>query len=66
MFGYHGCFLRIDVSTGRAEHVPVPESVLREYINSDVQAFHVASTLRQFTEVWQLEGLTVRTPENQH
>ena len=32
MFGYHGCFLRIDVSTGLAEHVPLPESVLREYL----------------------------------
>ena len=32
MFGYHGQFLRIDVSTGSAERLPVPESVLREYL----------------------------------
>jgi aldehyde:ferredoxin oxidoreductase len=28
--GYHGCYLRIDVSDGRAERVPIPEAVLRE------------------------------------
>jgi aldehyde:ferredoxin oxidoreductase len=28
-FGYHGCYLRIDVSTGRAERVPLGEDVLR-------------------------------------
>ncbi|MEO5882867.1 MAG: serine protease [Caldimonas sp.] len=39
------------------------ESVLHEYIGSpDVHAFQVASTLRQFTQVWQLESLSVRTP----
>ena len=32
MFAYHGCVLRIDVSSGRAERVPVPESVLREHL----------------------------------
>ncbi len=32
MFGYHRRFLRIDVSTGKAERVLVPESVLREYL----------------------------------
>ena len=32
MFGYHGQVLRIDVSTGSAERVPIPESVLREYL----------------------------------
>jgi aldehyde:ferredoxin oxidoreductase len=31
-FGYHGCYLRIDVSTGRAEYVPLEETVLRQYI----------------------------------
>lgn len=36
------------------------EAVLREYLMSDlVQAFQVASTLRQFSDVWQLETLTV-------
>jgi aldehyde:ferredoxin oxidoreductase len=31
-FGYHGNYLRIDVSTGNAERVPLSESVLRHYI----------------------------------
>src|SRR5688572_16599076 len=31
-FGYHGCYLRVDVSTGRAERVPLSDAVLREYL----------------------------------
>jgi len=31
-FGYHGCYLRIDVSSGFAERVPLPETVLRQFI----------------------------------
>src|SRR6188472_1278276 len=31
-FGYHGCVLRIDASSGRAERVPLSEAVLREYV----------------------------------
>lgn len=31
-FGYHGCYLRIDVSTGTGEYVPLDETVLRQYI----------------------------------
>ena len=31
-FGYHGCYLRVDVSSGRAERVPLPDAVLRDYI----------------------------------
>ena len=31
-FGYHGCYLRIDVSRGRAERVPLSEALLRQYI----------------------------------
>lgn len=39
------------------------ETVLRDYIGApDVHAFQVASTLRQFTQVWQLESLTEQTP----
>jgi aldehyde:ferredoxin oxidoreductase len=30
--GYHGCYLRIDVLTGKAERRPLPEDVLRHYI----------------------------------
>src|SRR5262245_54916920 len=31
-FGYHGCYLRLDVSRGSAEKVPLPDAVLRQYI----------------------------------
>ena len=31
-FGYHGCVLRIDLSSGSAERVPLPDSVLRQFI----------------------------------
>ena len=31
-FGYHGCYLRIDVSRGSAERVPLADAVLRQYI----------------------------------
>src|ERR1700678_1801507 len=29
---YHGSYLRIDVTEGRAEHVRLPETVLRQFI----------------------------------
>jgi len=39
------------------------ERQLREYVGApQVQAFQVASTLRQFTEVWGLDQLSVDTP----
>jgi aldehyde:ferredoxin oxidoreductase len=31
-FGYHGCYLRIDLSTGRAERMPLSDAVLRQYL----------------------------------
>ena len=31
-FGYHGCYLRIDVSLGTAEQVPLSDAVLRQFI----------------------------------
>ena len=31
-YGFHGCYLRIDVSSGRAARLPLPESVLRHYL----------------------------------
>ena len=31
-FGYHGCYLRVDVSSGHAERVPLPDAVLRQYL----------------------------------
>jgi aldehyde:ferredoxin oxidoreductase len=31
-FGYHGCYLRIDVSVGASERIPLPETILREFI----------------------------------
>ena len=30
--GYHGCYLRIDLSVGRAERVSLPDAVLRQYL----------------------------------
>jgi aldehyde:ferredoxin oxidoreductase len=30
--GYHGCYLRIDLSRGRTDRVPLSENVLRQYI----------------------------------
>src|SRR5438105_7671401 len=32
MFGYHGRYLRVDVSDGRGEWVPLSEDVLRRFI----------------------------------
>src|SRR6476619_8285521 len=31
-FGYHGFYLRIDVSTGTSEYVPLSDTVLRQYL----------------------------------
>ena len=31
-FGYHGCYLRVDVSLGSAERVPLTETVLRQFL----------------------------------
>jgi aldehyde:ferredoxin oxidoreductase len=31
-FGYHGRYLRVDVSTGAAEYVPLADKVLRQYL----------------------------------
>jgi aldehyde:ferredoxin oxidoreductase len=31
-FGYHGCYLRIDVTLGAAERVPLADAVLRQFI----------------------------------
>jgi aldehyde:ferredoxin oxidoreductase len=31
-FGYHGCYLRIDVSKGRVDRVPILETVLRQFL----------------------------------
>jgi len=31
-FGYHGCYLRIDVSRGSVERVPIAETVLRQFL----------------------------------
>src|SRR5580765_1764161 len=32
LFGYHRCYLRIDVSRGSVERVPIPEAVLRQFL----------------------------------
>ena len=31
-FGYHGCYLRVDVSGGSVDRVPLAESVLRQFL----------------------------------
>src|SRR3954465_366988 len=31
-FGYHGSYLRIDLSSGSAENIPLSDAVLRQYI----------------------------------
>jgi aldehyde:ferredoxin oxidoreductase len=31
-FGYHGCYLRVDVTRGSAERVPLPDTVLRQFL----------------------------------
>jgi aldehyde:ferredoxin oxidoreductase len=31
-FGYHGCYLRIDVSDGSVDRVPLPEAILRQFL----------------------------------
>ena len=31
-FGYHGCYLRVDVSTGCSQRIPLLDAVLRKYI----------------------------------
>lgn len=52
--------LGLSLATG--DLAPV-EALLRQYVGAaDVQAFQVASTLRQFTQVWGLESLTLKTP----
>lgn len=41
----------------------IVEQALRPYLTDEgTQAFHVASTLRQFTEIWQLEQITPDSP----
>ena len=32
LFGYHGAFLRIDVSEGRAERIPLEDATLRQFL----------------------------------
>src|SRR6185503_8407931 len=31
-FGYHGCYLRVDVSRGSVDRIPLPEAVLRQFL----------------------------------
>jgi aldehyde:ferredoxin oxidoreductase len=31
-FGYHGCYLRIDVSNGTSQYVPLSDTILRQYL----------------------------------
>ncbi|MBS0444403.1 MAG: trypsin-like peptidase domain-containing protein [Proteobacteria bacterium] len=41
----------------------IVEEALRSYLTADgIKSFHVASTLRQFVEIWQLEQITPQSP----
>ena len=52
--------LGLTLASGELQPV---ETVLADYLQSPgLSAFQVASTLRQFTQVWGLETLTARTP----
>lgn len=52
--------LGLGLATG--DLAPV-EALLKDYVGApDVQAFQVASTLRQFTQVWALDSLNAKTP----
>ncbi len=43
--GYHGCYLRIDLSTGAAERIALPETLLRRFIGGS--GLGVALLLRE-------------------
>jgi aldehyde:ferredoxin oxidoreductase len=57
-FGYHGCFLRIDVSRGSVEKVPLAETVLRQFIGGS--GLGVRLLLDEQTA--QLDALDPRAP----
>jgi lysozyme family protein len=41
----------------------IVEEALRKYLTAEgIKSFHVASTLRQFIEIWQLEQITPQSP----
>src|SRR4051812_23221836 len=40
--GYHGCYLRIDVTTGTATRVPLADDVLRQYIGGSGLGAYIA------------------------
>ena len=35
MFGYHGCYLFIDLSNETTEQIPLPEALLQEVIGGE-------------------------------
>src|SRR4051812_8223081 len=51
-FGYHGRYLRVDVSTGRAERLPLSDRVLRDFLGGSGLGAHLlmAETLRPGSE----------------
>ena len=53
--GYHGAYLRIDVSTGTAERVPLADGVLRRFLGGSGLG---AWLLIQETEEGQTKGQT--------
>jgi aldehyde:ferredoxin oxidoreductase len=57
-FGYHGCYLRIDVSRGSVEKVPLADTVLRQFIGGS--GLGVRLLLDEGTA--QLDALDARAP----
>jgi len=51
-FGYHGRYLRVDVSRGTGEFVPIDESTLRRFLGGSGLALHLLLA----------EGAAVRDP----
>ena len=43
-FGYHGCYLRVDVSTGVAKRIALDEATLRAYIGGSGLGVHLLLT----------------------
>lgn len=41
LFGYHGNYLRVDVSRGTADHIPLDEGVLRQFLGGSGLGVHL-------------------------
>jgi aldehyde:ferredoxin oxidoreductase len=41
MYGFHGAYLRVDVTTGQADRIPLDEAVLRQFIGGSGLGVHL-------------------------